>query len=290
MCVCGISHALHRLFSEAGNYCPEEVELFSRKLDRLTAKLSSAQQQMMTTLTEVTAEHTQSARDTFSRFQNTYAQCVCVRVCVVLFAMCTCILSHMNRYQLYWTDACYMEDVKRSLTNLQLSIRSVVADSNSQASNLHDVITRLQSGLMEVSVCVCVCVCVVCESLHNTLHCSMETPPPSWRSCLLWLTFAPSILPTCTAERRCSREGGWGAREREGQPSQYLQSTSHGVSESECRSTTDIIHCMCSIMQSHKSRQQSSVHSLSTTCNTASGQGTHITYHLTCTYCTCDDM
>ena len=55
--------------------------------------------------------------------------------------------SSCHRYQLRWTDVCYMEEVKRSLTSLQMSIRSVVAASNSQASRLHDDITKLQDAL-----------------------------------------------------------------------------------------------------------------------------------------------
>lgn len=122
------------------------MELFSRKLDRLAAKLSAASQQVLAALTEVTAEHSQTATESFSQFHTTYDCRVCVSSIVCM--------SHY-RYQLHWTDACYVEEVKRSLTNLQLSIRSVVANSNSQASELHDVISRLQESLEEVgTVCV----------------------------------------------------------------------------------------------------------------------------------------
>ena len=52
-----------------------------------------------------------------------------------------------HRYQLHWTDMSYVEEVKRSLTNLQLSIRSEVANSNGQASKIHDELTRLKTAL-----------------------------------------------------------------------------------------------------------------------------------------------
>ena len=55
------------------------------------------------------------------------------------------------RYQPHWTDVCHLEEVKKSLTSLQLSIRSLVANSNLQASRIHDDITRLRS-LLEVGV------------------------------------------------------------------------------------------------------------------------------------------
>ena len=65
-----------------------------------------------------------------------------------------CSWNHvlLSSYQKHWTDVCYLEAVKRLLTNLQLSIRTVVADSNSQASKLHDEIARLRNA-MEVCVC-----------------------------------------------------------------------------------------------------------------------------------------
>lgn len=57
----------------------------------------------------------------------------------------------LHRYQLHTTDAGYLESVRKSLMGLQLSIQTAVADSNSQASKLHDNIAELQD-YMEVSV------------------------------------------------------------------------------------------------------------------------------------------
>ena len=56
----------------------------------------------------------------------------------------------LSSYQVHWADVCYMEGVKRLLTSLQVSIHSVVADSNSQARKLHDDITEL-CDMVEVS-------------------------------------------------------------------------------------------------------------------------------------------
>ena len=64
-----------RLFSEAGNYCPEELELFSHKLDRLAAKMATGQSQVVSDVGVACAEHTGSVRETFTLFQNTLAHC-----------------------------------------------------------------------------------------------------------------------------------------------------------------------------------------------------------------------
>lgn len=60
------------------------------------------------------------------------------------------VCSH-HRYQLHLTDAGHLENVRKSLMNLQLSIQGTVADSNSQATKLHDNIAKLKDD-MEVSV------------------------------------------------------------------------------------------------------------------------------------------
>ncbi|CAI8050139.1 Coiled-coil domain-containing protein 180, partial [Geodia barretti] len=110
-----------KLFSEAGNYCPEEVELFSHRLERLAGKLSVVGPQVLATVAQASSAHSQAATNTFSQFY--------------------------NKYHLYWSDVCHLEEVKKSLTTLQLSVRSVVADSNLQASRLHDDITRTREQL-----------------------------------------------------------------------------------------------------------------------------------------------
>lgn len=60
-----------RLFSEAGNYCPEEVEVFSHKLDRLAGKLATAQSQVTGDISEACSEYTHSATEVFTHFQST---------------------------------------------------------------------------------------------------------------------------------------------------------------------------------------------------------------------------
>jgi hypothetical protein len=138
-----------RLFSEAGNYCPEEVELFSRKLDRLAGKLSGAGPQALAAVAEASSLHSQTALNTFSLFQ--------------------------NRYQLHWTDMAYLEEVKRSLTSLQVSLRTVVANSNRQARQLHDDITRLK-GHLEVSEAAASCVILL-------MSCAVWRPHPPPGGC-----------------------------------------------------------------------------------------------------------
>ena len=59
-----------RLFSEAGNYCPEEVELFSHKLDRLAGKMSTTQSQVVADVTEACSERSLSAGHVFTHFHS----------------------------------------------------------------------------------------------------------------------------------------------------------------------------------------------------------------------------
>jgi hypothetical protein len=57
-----------KLFSEAGNYCPEEVELFSHRLERSARKLSGVEPQVLATVAQASSAHSQAATDTFSQF------------------------------------------------------------------------------------------------------------------------------------------------------------------------------------------------------------------------------
>jgi hypothetical protein len=153
-----------RLFSEAGNYCPEEVELFSRKLDRLAGKLSGAGPQALAAVAEASSLHSQTALNTFSLFQNRWG----------------CVSEGWGRvfcprYQLHWTDMAYLEEVKRSLTSLQVSLRTVVANSNRQARQLHDDITRLK-GHLEVSEAAASCVILL-------MSCAVWRPHPPPGGC-----------------------------------------------------------------------------------------------------------
>ena len=171
-------------------------------------------------------------------------------------------MDFFSSYQVHWTDVCYMERVERSLTSLQVSIHSVVADSNRQARKLHDDITELRD-MMEVSVrverrwrcmcvrverrwrCVCVrverrwrCVCVrverrwrcVCVRGYYKLPCPLSLQSGDPAPILAGL---PAVVTLCTQRtaylhcratlRQGGRVGGERKREREGEGRQQGQ-------------------------------------------------------------------
>ena len=78
----------------------------------------------------------------------------------------------------------YLEEIKRSLTSLQVAIRSVVSDSNSQAGQLHDAITKLKAMVEVSGGSSCTCFTRHPKNVRPLPVTRQEIPPPSsWRHC-----------------------------------------------------------------------------------------------------------
>ncbi|KAL5484522.1 hypothetical protein EMCRGX_G021038 [Ephydatia muelleri] len=105
-------------FSEGGNYSQEEIEGFSRKMNKLSAKIEGVQASVskeVLALTEVGQTQTQET--------------------VVL------VKSHL---QAHIMDVSFLEAISSALANAQVKIKSEVAVSNGQSQSISQLVQNLQ--------------------------------------------------------------------------------------------------------------------------------------------------
>ncbi|CAG5119622.1 unnamed protein product, partial [Candidula unifasciata] len=110
-----------RLFSDGGNFCPEEIEIYRKKLDKMSLMIDSAEGSIMAELESVESKFLDSATKTASNFEDRFK-------------------SHMS-------DLIFMECIAHGLTNVQVKIKAEVARSNAQAQNIADMLKELQEKL-----------------------------------------------------------------------------------------------------------------------------------------------
>lgn len=96
-----------KIFSEGGNFCPEEVDEFRKKLENMAGKIDNAEGSLMAELEGMETKRLDAAHE------------------------CAGKLEERFKYHLF--DLTFLEKISRWLTNTQVKIKSEVADSNSQS-------------------------------------------------------------------------------------------------------------------------------------------------------------
>ncbi|XP_076436919.1 coiled-coil domain-containing protein 180-like isoform X2 [Babylonia areolata] len=113
-----------KLFSDGGNFCPEEIEEYRKRLEKMSNKIDTAEGSIMSELEGMESKRLDVATKVANEFE--------------------------DRFKSHMFDLLFMEKVARWLTNTQVKIKAEVAASNSQAQNLA---THLQDLERRIDAC-----------------------------------------------------------------------------------------------------------------------------------------
>ncbi|XP_030854046.1 coiled-coil domain-containing protein 180-like isoform X3 [Strongylocentrotus purpuratus] len=108
-----------KLFSGGGNFSPEEVEAYKKKLEKLATKIDSAEGFVMADLEGMEARRLTQATDIAGKFE--------------------------DRFKSHLFDLTFIEKLSRWLNNTQVKIKGEVAESNTQAQTLMRVLNKLET-------------------------------------------------------------------------------------------------------------------------------------------------
>ncbi|XP_002742433.1 coiled-coil domain-containing protein 180-like [Saccoglossus kowalevskii] len=99
-----------KAFSDGGNFSPEEIDDYKKKLEKLSHRIDSSEGFIMADLEGMEAKRLEQASHVASTFE--------------------------DRFKNHLFDLTFMEKLARWLTNTQVKIKAEVADSNTQAQKL----------------------------------------------------------------------------------------------------------------------------------------------------------
>ncbi|XP_067397987.1 coiled-coil domain-containing protein 180 [Emydura macquarii macquarii] len=113
-----------RLFSEGGNFSPEEVEFFCKRLEKETGRIDFIEGLIMIDMEKMESNYLEQATEVINKFE--------------------------TKFHNLAVDRLFMEKIQRFLTNLQVKIKSEVANSNLQAQALN---SYLEKFLKKIDAC-----------------------------------------------------------------------------------------------------------------------------------------
>ncbi|CAM5163781.1 unnamed protein product [Eretmochelys imbricata] len=113
-----------RLFSEGGNFSPEEVEFFCKRLEKETGRIDFIEGLIMIDMEKMESNYLEQATEVINKFE--------------------------TKFHNLAVDRLFMEKIQRFLTNLQVKIKSEVANSNFQAQTLN---SSLEKFLKKIDAC-----------------------------------------------------------------------------------------------------------------------------------------
>ncbi|CAG2191023.1 unnamed protein product [Mytilus edulis] len=112
-----------KVFSDGGNFCPEEIREYCKKLDQSSQKIDKCEGAIMLELEGLESKRREQVTKVVVEFD--------------------------DRFKHHMIDLVFMERIARWLTNTQVKIKAEVANSNSQAQQLaqylNDVIRRIDA-------------------------------------------------------------------------------------------------------------------------------------------------
>ncbi|EPQ10417.1 hypothetical protein D623_10019339 [Myotis brandtii] len=108
-----------RLFSEGGNFSPEEIQSLCNRLEKEATRIEVVESSIMMNMEKMESEYLEQANDFINKFE-----------------------SKIHNLSV---DLIFLEKIQRLLTNLQVNIKCEVAKSNSQADGLNSSLEQLQS-------------------------------------------------------------------------------------------------------------------------------------------------
>lgn len=107
-----------KVFSEGGNFCPEEIEEHRKKLEKMSAMIDSSEGSIMSDLEGMESRRLDVATKIAVEFE--------------------------DRFKGHMSDLVFMERVARWLTNTQVKIKAEVASSNAQAQRIVNMLDTLE--------------------------------------------------------------------------------------------------------------------------------------------------
>ncbi|XP_036398058.1 coiled-coil domain-containing protein 180 [Megalops cyprinoides] len=107
------------LFSEGGNFTPEEVEACQKRLEKMAKRIDSTDEAIMLDMEGTESRCLEQAKEVISMFE--------------------------DRFQFLTADLKFLEKIQRVLTNTQVQIKSEAAKSNTQKRNLDSIVVQLES-------------------------------------------------------------------------------------------------------------------------------------------------
>ncbi|XP_076092470.1 coiled-coil domain-containing protein 180-like isoform X4 [Mytilus galloprovincialis] len=112
-----------KVFSDGGNFCPEEIREYCKKLDQSSQKIDKCEGAIMLELEGLESKRREQVTKVVVEFD--------------------------DRFKHHMIDLVFMERIARWLTNTQVKIKAEVANSNSQAQQLaqylNDVVRRIDA-------------------------------------------------------------------------------------------------------------------------------------------------
>lgn len=117
-----------KLFSEGGNYCQQEVETTTARLEKQTQRITKAQHLVTTELDSIEL-HVAANKRKQELYMTTFG----------------------GMYQHHLTDVTLLENLKRTLTNCQLQIKTEVSASNTQSLEITRNIQLLKDEIPKIT-------------------------------------------------------------------------------------------------------------------------------------------
>lgn len=99
-----------KVFSDGGNFCPEEIDEYRKRLDKMAGNIDKSEGAVMFDLEDMESKRLEQATKVAMEFE--------------------------DRFKNHMFDLIFMEKIARWLTNTQVKIKAEVANSNSQAQKL----------------------------------------------------------------------------------------------------------------------------------------------------------
>ncbi|XP_028626104.1 coiled-coil domain-containing protein 180 [Grammomys surdaster] len=110
-----------RLFSEGGNFSPEEIETLCHRLEKEATRIEFVESLIMIHMEKMETEYLDQANDVINKFE--------------------------SKFHNLSSDLIFVEKIQRLMTNLQVNIKCQVAKSNSQAEGLNSSLEQLQQKI-----------------------------------------------------------------------------------------------------------------------------------------------
>ncbi|KAM4696075.1 coiled-coil domain-containing protein 180 [Rhinophrynus dorsalis] len=107
-----------RLFSEGGNFSPDEVETYRKKLHKASDTIASFEGSIMVDLEGLESMCIDQATDTIKKFE--------------------------EKFIILTTDTIFLENIQKLMTNLQVKIKTLVANSNFQTQQINSYLEQLR--------------------------------------------------------------------------------------------------------------------------------------------------
>ncbi|KAM4020362.1 coiled-coil domain-containing protein 180 [Anomaloglossus baeobatrachus] len=108
-----------RLFSEGGNFSPDEVETLRKRLHKASASIAEFEGSIMVDLEGLESQCLEQATEVVKKSEDKFLGIT--------------------------TDMIFLENIQKLLTNLQVKIKALVADSNSQSQQINSHLEQLRT-------------------------------------------------------------------------------------------------------------------------------------------------